>query len=179
MVKVLIVIDYQKDFVDGSLGFPKAEELDPIIARKVRAHHPNPVFYTLDTHDEDYLDTQEGEKLPVPHCIKGTEGHKIYGETKEALEDVKAIPLEKFSFGITPQGLQEQCFDYYFDEISSIEVVGVVTNICVLSNVIILKTMYPETEIIVDAEGCASFDEELHEKTLDVLEGMQVVVRTR
>ena len=179
MIQVLVVVDYQKDFVEGSLGFDKAKKLDGIIAEKIRAHHPNPVFYTLDTHDDDYLKTQEGKNLPVIHCLKGSKGHEVYGETKIALEEVKAQPLEKYSFGITPQELQEQCFDYYFDEIKSIEVVGVVTNICVLSNVVILKTLYPEAEIMLDAKACASFDESLHEKALDVMEGLQVTILNR
>ncbi len=177
--KVLMVIDYQNDFVTGSLGFKEAEELESKICEKIISYKGHQVFYTLDTHDDEYLESLEGESLPVEHCIKGTEGHKVYGKTKTCLHEVRAQPLEKRSFGIHPQELHEQCFDFYEDELESIELVGVVTNICVLSNAIILKTLYPEVKLIVDAKACASPDRELHEKALDVLEGLFVTILNR
>ena len=96
--KVLIVIDYQKDFVMGSLGFTEAKELDSVICKKIKSYKNHQVFYTLDTHDEDYLESLEGDSLPIEHCIKGTEGHKVYGNTKICLNEVGAQPLEKRSF---------------------------------------------------------------------------------
>lgn len=177
--KVLVVIDYQRDFVIGSLGFKEAEKLDSIICEKIRSYKENQVFYTLDTHGEHYLESLEGKSLPIQHCIKGTEGHKVYGNTKTCLEEVRAQPLEKRSFGIHPQELHEQCFDFYEDELESIELIGVVTNICVISNAIVLKTMYPEVRIIVDAKACASPNRDLHEKALDVLSGLHIQVINR
>lgn len=178
-LKVLVVIDYQNDFVAGSLGFEEAEELDSLICDKIFDYKDHQVFYTLDTHDEEYLESTEGKALPVEHCIKGTKGHEIYGRVKKCLHDVKAKSLEKRSFGIHPQELHEQGFDFYEDEVESIELVGVVTNICVLSNAVVLKTLYPEARIIVDARACASEDQDLHEKALDVLEGLFVEVINR
>jgi len=177
--KVLVVVDYQQDFVTGSLGFKAAEELDSIICEKIKHYKENQVFYTLDTHDEEYLETFEGKSLPIQHCIKGTEGHKVFGNTKACLDEVRAQPLEKRSFGIHHQELHEQCFDFYEDELESIELVGVVTNICVISNAIVLKTMYPEVKIIVDAKACASPDRDLHDKALDILEGLHITVINR
>ncbi len=177
--KVLVVIDYQQDFVTGSLGFNEAEKLDSIICEKIVSYKDHQVFYTLDTHDEEYLESLEGESLPIEHCIKGTKGHEVYGKTKRCLDEVRAQPLEKRSFGIHPQELHEQCFDFYEDELESIELVGVVTNICVISNAIVLRTMYPEVKIIVDSNATASPDRELHEKALDVLEGLHITVINR
>ncbi len=177
--KVLVVIDYQRDFVTGSLGFDEAKDLDPLICEKILSYKNHQVFYTLDTHDEEYLESLEGTSLPIEHCIKGTEGHKVYGKAKTCLDKVRAQPLEKRSFGIHPQELHEQCFDFYEDELESIELVGVVTNICVISNAIMLKTLYPEVPIIVDASACASPNPELHEKALDVLAGLHVNVINR
>lgn len=177
--KVLVVIDYQRDFVTGSLGFEEAKKLDRLICDKILSYKDQQVFYTLDTHDEEYLESLEGSALPIKHCIKGTKGHEVYGSTKACLNQVRAQPLEKSSFGIHPQELHEQCFDFYEDELESIELIGVVTNICVISNAIILKTLYPEVPIIVDASVCASPDQELHEKALDVLTGLHIKVINR
>lgn len=179
MSKLLVVVDYQKDFVDGSLGFPGAEKLDEGIAAKVM-NHDGPVIYTMDTHPENYLEMREGRALPVDHCIKGTQGWEVFGETKKALAQVGAKGLEKRSFGLSPQELtamkeelfQNECFE-------EIELVGLVTNICIISNAVIFQAAYPETQIIVDGSLCASFDHELHEKTLDVLTGLQVRVLNR
>lgn len=175
MSKLLVVIDYQNDFVNGSLGFSDAEKIDEGISNKIMRHQ-GPVLYTLDTHPFDYLTTREGRALPVEHCIRQSVGWEIYGKTKEALEKVSAICVEKQSFGIAPQTVSVLKFPELIDEI---EIVGLVTNICVISNAIILQAAYPESQIIVDASLCASFDHDLHEKTLDVLEGLQVKITNR
>jgi nicotinamidase-related amidase len=143
-------------------------------------NHDGPVIYTLDTHPDNYLDTREGRALPVDHCIKGTEGWEVFGETKKALIKTGAKGLEKRSFGLAPQELavlkdelfQKDCF-------KEIELVGLVTNICIISNAVIFQAAYPEAQIVVDGALCASFDRELHEKTLDVLTGLQVRVLNR
>jgi len=177
MNRYLFVIDYQNDFVDGALGFPGAEKLDGPIAKKVRAYGKGHVLFTRDTHFENYMETREGKNLPVPHCIKGSEGWQVYGETAKALAEVEAPAIDKLVFGMdvtdpaTAAVLPESA-----DEI---ELVGLVSNICVVSNAVVLQSKYPETTIIVDAACTDSFDKTLHEKVLDVLSGFQVTVINR
>ena len=171
MNRYLFVIDYQNDFVDGALGFPGAEKLDEKIAAKVRAYGKGKVLFTRDTHFENYLETREGWNLPVKHCIKGTHGWQVYGETAKALEEVEAKAIDKLVFGMdvtdpaTAAVLPEKA-----DEI---ELVGLV------SNAVVLQSKYPEATIIVDASCTDSFDKSLHEKVLDVLAGFQVKVMNR
>ena len=177
MERYLFVIDYQNDFVDGALGFPGAEKLDEKIAAKVKAYGPGRVLFTRDTHFENYLDTREGRNLPVVHCVKGTQGWQVYGETAKALEEVGARAIDKLVFGMdvtdpaTAAVLPESA-----DEI---ELVGLVSNICVVSNAVVLQSKYPEAAILVDASCTDSFDKGLHEKVLDVLAGFQVTVLNR
>ena len=174
MNRYLFVIDYQNDFVDGALGFPGAEKLDAKIAAKIRAYGKGHVLFTRDTHFDNYLDTREGRNLPVVHCVKGTHGWQVYGETAKALEEINAAAIDKLVFGMdvtdpaTAAVLPERA-----DEI---ELVGLVSNICVVSNAVVLQSKYPEATIIVDAACTDSFDKSLHEKVLDVLEGFQVKV---
>ena len=177
MERYLFVIDYQNDFVDGALGFPGAEKLDGKIAEKVRSYGKGHVLFTRDTHYDNYLDTREGRKLPVTHCLKDTKGWQVYGETAKALAEVEAPGIDKRAFGMdvtdpaTAAVLPERA-----DEI---ELVGLVSNICVVSNAVVLQSRYPEATIIVDAACTDSFDKVLHEKVLDVLEGFQVKVTGR
>lgn len=172
MRQVLIVVDYQNDFVDGTLGFPGAELLEEKIIQKIRAYKSEnkDIIFTLDTHEENYLETQEGKNLPVVHCVKGTEGHKLFGELK-ALEKDGVKTFEKPTFGSLELAnyLREKAYD-------SVELVGLVSNICVISNAILAKAALPEAEIIVDASCTDSFDKELQSKAFDVLEGVQVTV---
>lgn len=177
MERYLFVIDYQKDFVDGALGFPGAEKLDEGIAAKIRSYGPGRVIYTRDTHGEDYLHTREGRLLPVVHCIKGSEGWQVYGQTAKALAQIQAPAIDKRVFGMdvtdpaTAEVLPAQA-----DEI---ELVGLVSNICVVSNACVLQAKYPEARIIVDASLTASMDPAMHQKVLDVLESFQVQVINR
>ena len=177
MENYLFVIDYQKDFVDGALGFPGAETLDERIAAKVRAYGKGRVLFTRDTHFENYLTTREGKNLPVLHCVKDTPGWQVYGETAKALAEVEARAIDKLVFGMdisdpaTAAVLPEQA--------DQIELVGLVSNICVVSNAVVLQSKYPEATIVVDAACTDSFDKSLHEKVLDVLAGFQVKVTNR
>ena len=177
MNRYLFVIDYQNDFVDGALGFPGAEKLDEKIAAKVRAYGKGHVLFTRDTHFENYPDTREGKNLPVKHCIKGSFGWEVYGETAKALAEVEAPAIDKLVFGMdvtdpaTAAVLPETA-----DEI---ELVGLVSNICVVSNAVVLQSKYPEATVIVDAACTDSFDKTLHEQVLDVLAGFQVKVINR
>ena len=172
--KLLVVIDYQKDFVDGTLGFEKAATLEQGIYDKVEQYLKagNKVIFTYDTHYEDYLQTREGKNLPVMHCIKDTEGHKLYGKLKSFSNSENTLHYEKKGFGISPEDMLKLA-DETGEDVIEIELVGVVTNICVVSNVVMFQSQYRNADIIVDASLCASFDDSLHEKTLDVVEGLQ------
>lgn len=175
MKKCLIIVDYQNDFVTGSLGFEGAKALDKRIAEKAALYRQNgyDVIFTLDTHDENYLDTREGRYLPVSHCLKGTDGHDLYGTVgKEASPDDKVFA--KNTFG------SDELFDYLRENpYSSIELAGVVTNICVISNAVLAKTAQPETDMTVDALCVASNDEKLHNAALDVMESLHIDIKNR
>ena len=176
MKQFLIVVDMQKDFVDGALGSKEAAAMVPAAAEKIRSFDGE-IFVTQDTHFENYLNTREGKNLPVVHCIQGTPGWACYGETARALAEVEAPAIDKLVFGMdvtdpaTAAVLPQQA-----DEI---ELVGLVSNICVVSNAVVLQSKYPEATITVDAACTASFDKELNDKVLDVLQGLQVKVINR
>ena len=177
MDRYLFVIDYQNDFVDGALGFPGAEKLDAGIAAKVRSYGEGHVLFTRDTHFDNYLQTREGRLLPVPHCIRGSQGWQLYGETAAACADVKAPAIDKLVFGMdVTDPATAAVLPAHADEI---ELVGLVSNICVVSNACVLQARYPEARILVDARLTASMDPVMHEKVLDVLEGFQVQVLNR
>ena len=174
---ILFVIDYQKDFVDGALGCAGAERLDEKIAARVREYGPGRVWYTMDTHYEDYINTREGRNLPVPHCIRGSEGWQNYGQTAEALAEVGAVGIEKRTFGMDlgdPAVLAKLP-----ERVDNIELCGLVSNICVVSNAAVLQGHYPDAQLTVDARLTDSFDNDLNEKVLDVLAGLQVKVLNR
>lgn len=180
MTKLLVVIDYQKDFVDGALGFEKAKTLESPIYDKITKYleSGNKVLFTYDTHYEEYLETREGRNLPVMHCIKETEGHKLYGKINEFVQVENTLHLEKEGFGIAPQDMLQIAREIG-EDVREIELVGVVTNICVISNVVLFQTQYRNADVIVDASLCASFDDAMHEKALDVMEALQVKVINR
>ena len=136
MKKMLLVVDFQKDFVDGSLGFQKAVELDKEIANRIKQAKKDGeiIIFTMDTHKPDYLETQEGKTLPVEHCIEGSDGWKLYGETGKTIENPTYV--KKPTFG--GLGLIE-VLKPYENENLEIEICGVVTNMCVISNAVICK----------------------------------------
>ena len=174
MSGLLVVVDYQNDFVDGALGFPGASDIhDPICAKILEYKSAGDmVVFTKDTHVPQYLETQEGMNLPVIHCVKGTKGHDLYGDLETLSEG--CIVFEKPTFG------SEKLFDFLRSEsFDRIELVGLVSNICVLSNAVLAKTALPEAEIIVDCACTDSYDKVLHNKALDVLSGIQVTVTNR
>lgn len=184
-MKVLVVVDYQKDFVDGALGFASAKDIDNGIAQLVKEtmNEDGVVIFTADTHYSEYLDTQEGKLLPVPHCIHDTEGWQLYGETGKVFntdfEKGSMFLLEKDTFGSTSlmtKLRQLNVNDGKFNGVESITLVGVVTNMCVISNAVIAKTACPEAKIIIKKDLVDSFDKELHQKALDVMASMQMTV---
>ena len=185
MKRLLIVVDYQNDFVDGALGFAGAELLDEPIRRKIEEYRGagDRVCYTLDTHRRDYLETQEGRKLPIPHCIEGTEGHELYGTVAGTVRETDHV-FYKPTFGSTElferlMKLQEIAGGLDTQPFESIELVGLVSSMCVLSNAVIARTACPNTPIIVDAACTAAPDPETNEKALDILEGLQIEVINR
>ena len=172
MRKCLIVVDYQNDFVTGSLGFVKAEQLDDRIANKIAKCRNEgwEIVFTFDTHEENYLQTNEGRNLPVEHCIKGTNGHKLYGRTAEMLKESDKC-FFKPSFG------SAELFEYLKAErFDKVELCGVVTNICVISNAVLAKTALPESEISVDSACIASNNGSLNRAALDVMQSLQINV---
>ncbi len=174
MKKLLVVVDYQNDFVTGSLGFKAAKELDKPISEKVLKYRDEGanIIYTMDTHGPAYLDIQEGKKLPIIHCQNGTDGWKLYGETGKVCED--AMTIGKHTFGSFDLAMFALNTGY-----DQIEICGVIANCCVMANAILLKTAQPEAEIIIDSKCVASPDNSLKEKALDVLESMQFTVINR
>ena len=174
MERYLFVIDYQNDFVSGALGFPGAEKLDAGIAARVRAYGPGRVIFTRDTHEECYMETQEGRNLPVPHCIRGSEGWtlepEIAGECARGM-----ISFEKPTFGSTD--LVEHIKANYVPEEIEIEIIGLCTDICVVSNALILKAKLPEVKISVDSSCCAGVTPEKHQAALETMRSCQIIVR--
>lgn len=161
MQNILIVVDMQNDFIDGALGTKEALEIVPRVVEKVKAF-PGKILFTRDTHEENYLNTQEGQKLPVPHCIRGTSGWEICPEL-EALRKENAV--DKPTFGSVELGeklreMQEE------EPIGCITLVGLCTDICVISNAMLVKAFLPEIRICVDASCCAGVTPESHETAL-------------
>ncbi|MBO4578553.1 MAG: cysteine hydrolase [Clostridiales bacterium] len=170
-MRLLVVVDMQNDFIDGSLGFEGASAIIPGILSKIEEYKASgdDVVYTLDTHGEDYLSTQEGKNLPVVHCIEGTEGYKLCPALEEVLSDCKAFC--KPTFGSTELGSFIAAGDY-----DSIELCGLVSNICVISNAMLAKAFAPEAKIVVDSKLTASAFPDLHQAALDVMKGVQIEV---
>ena len=173
MSQLLLVIDYQRDFVDGALGFPGAELLDKPIAEKISAYRAagDDVAFTLDTHGPDYLDTQEGRNLPILHCLHGSPGWELYGRTGAALDRTRDRIFCKPAFPALELGAWLKGQDY-----RRIEVVGLVSYLCVLSNAIMAKAALPEAEIVVDAACTGGPDPILHQKCLDLMQALQISV---
>lgn len=171
MQKLLIVVDMQNDFIDGALGTKEAVAIVPNVKKKIE-EFDGMVIYTRDTHESNYMDTQEGKNLPVPHCIRGTKGWEIREEL-DALRTTEAI--DKVTFGSSELGkvLLEINAN---DAIESITFIGLCTDICVISNVMIAKAFLPEVPIIVDANCCAGVSVETHDNALKAMEICQVKV---
>ena len=167
-MKYLIVVDMQNDFIDGALGSEEAVKIVPYVKSLIE-HFDGQVLFTRDTHYENYMETQEGKNLPVPHCISGTEGWQIHPEL-EALRTTDAV--DKLTFG--SKELVELLKDK--NNIESITFVGLCTDICVISNVMLVKAFYPEIPLIVDAKGCAGVTIESHKTALDAMKAIQVRV---
>ncbi len=167
-MQYLIVVDMQRDFIDGALGSQEAQDIVPYVTRLVR-EFDGQVLFTRDTHGEDYRNTQEGRNLPVPHCIRGTAGWEIHPD----LEALRLTPaIDKPTFGSTElvEVLRQA------GDVDSVTFVGLCTDICVISNVMLVKAAFPELPVTVDAAGCAGVTPESHRTALAAMRAVQVTV---
>ena len=167
-MKILVVVDMQNDFIDGALGTKEAAAIVPYVKEVIENFEGRTIF-TRDTHFENYMDTQEGKNLPVPHCIKGTEGWQICAEL-EALRTTEAI--DKITFGSKDlvEVLKAE------ENVESITFVGLCTDICVISNAMLIKAFYPEIPLYVDAKGCAGVTPESHQNALNAMKMCQIKI---
>ena len=168
---ILIVVDMQNDFIDGALGSPEAVAILPKVEEKIKSFDGR-VIFTRDTHAENYLETQEGKNLPVKHCIKDSDGWQIKAEL-EALRTEKAI--DKPTFGSVELGKLLLSFDRK-KPIESITLIGVCTDICVISNAMVIKAFLPEVKIIVDASCCAGVSPATHKQALEAMKVCQIEI---
>lgn len=206
-MKILVVVDMQNDFIDGALGTPEAVEIVPAVVKKIK-EFDGLVVLTRDTHQENYMETQEGANLPVPHCIEGTDGWQIRAEVMEAADQQAEAVSESYAddedavrITIDPSVFNKPTFgcvelgealaranqpepdaengidaDDTADMIESIEIVGLCTDICVISNAMLLKAFLPEVPITVDAACCAGVTPESHMRALGAMQACQIKV---
>ena len=169
MSRLLVVVDMQRDFVDGALGTKEAYAIVPAVKKKAEEYRAagDSIVFTLDTHGPDYLATQEGRKLPVVHCIKGTPGWELVGE----LQEFAGKRFEKGTFGSRELAEYVQEGGY-----SAVELVGLCTDICVISNAFLIKAFCPELPVQVDADCCAGVTPQSHENALTAMEMCQIEV---
>ena len=170
-MKILVVVDMQNDFIDQALGTKEADMIVENVAAKIKGFDGK-VIYTKDTHQDNYLDTQEGKNLPVKHCIKGSEGWQISSLLPVKEDDVI---LEKPTFGSKQLGLylEEIAKD---NDIEQIEVIGLCTDICVISNALLIKAFLPEVKIVVDSSCCAGVTPESHRNALEAMKMCQIQI---
>ena len=173
MKKLLIVVDMQKDFVDGALGSKEAVAIVDNVVNKIKSFGGD-VIVTYDTHFENYLETQEGKNLPVPHCIKGTDGWKLNEKVQAVLDGREYAAIEKPTFGSTE--LPEYIKANYGTTELDIELVGLCTDICVVSNALLLKANFLEAKVSVDASCCAGVTVDSHNAALTTMKMCQVNV---
>lgn len=167
-MKVLIVVDMQNDFIDGALGTPEAQAIVPKVQEKIaQAREAGTlVVFTRDTHQEDYLTTQEGKNLPVPHCLMGSHGWQIH----ESLDHQGAPCFDKPAFGST----ELVKFLTMLPQVEAAELIGVCTDICVISNAMMIKGALPELPLTVDSACCAGVTPESHENALKAMAMCQI-----
>ena len=186
-MKILVVVDMQNDFIDGALGTKEAVSIVPQVVEKIRQFDGR-VLYTRDTHEENYLETQEGRNLPVPHCIRGTKGWELASQieairTEKAGEEASRAeePINKPTFGSTTLGALLKAQDEEMKKqgklgIESITLIGLCTDICVISNAMIVKAFLPEVPVKVDAACCAGVTPESHKNALEAMKVCQIEV---
>jgi nicotinamidase-related amidase len=176
---ILIVVDMQNDFIDGALGTSEAKMIVPNVVNKIHSYIKDDdiILVTRDTHNKDYLFTEEGKNLPVEHCIKGTKGHELNTDVSESLKE-DSIIIDKPTFGSFELGLKLKELNEIFD-IENIEVIGLCTDICVISNVVIAKSAIPNSHLVVDASCCAGVSPKSHNRALDSMQTLQIEIVNR
>jgi nicotinamidase-related amidase len=175
MNNYLIVVDMQKDFIDGALGSDEAVKILPKVMEKIKDFKGS-ILFTYDTHDEDYLKTQEGRKLPVEHCIEGTVGWKLPRELEDLRFSAGGRAFAKPTFASKELGEYLE-LENRRKPVDSVELIGLCTDICVISNAILIKAFLPETEIIVDSACCAGVSPESHERALSAMESCHITIK--
>lgn len=167
-MKILVVVDMQKDFIDGALGTPEAVAIVPVVKALIKSFHGK-VYFTRDTHFENYMSTEEGKHLPVPHCIKDTDGWQIHPEL-DALRTT--TPIDKLTFG------SRELIDLLAKEqdMECVTLCGLCTDICVISNALLIKAYYPEIPIYVLSIACAGVTPESHQNALEAMKMCQITV---
>lgn len=173
MRRLLLVIDMQNDFIDGALGTSEAEAIVDRVVKKIEQYPTADIFATRDTHPENYLETQEGRYLPVVHCVEGTSGWKLNSKIAAALKD--AAVIDKPTFG--SKELAERVAVLAQEDDLDITLVGLCTDICVISNALLLKAFLPETPIRVIADCCAGVTPESHKAALDTMRMCQIQIQ--
>ena len=174
MKKILVVIDMQNDFIDGALGTPEAVAIVENVKAKILSYPKENVFATRDTHHQYYMDTQEGRNLPVPHCIRGTDGWQIRPEIAELIFSDHIV--DKPTFGSTQLAKLMEILERREEDGIEIELVGLCTDICVVSNALLLKASMPETPISCDASCCAGVTPAKHEAALETMRSCQIQI---
>lgn len=172
MRKLLVVVDMQKDFVDGALGTKEAVQIVPTVVKKIQSYDIRDVFVTRDTHQTDYMETQEGKNLPVEHCIEGTPGWELNEDVAEVTRG--ATFINKPTFGSTE--LASMISEIASNEEIEIELIGLCTDICVVSNALVLKAFMPEVKISVDSSCCAGVTPDKHDAALETMKSCQINV---
>jgi nicotinamidase-related amidase len=174
MNKYLVVVDMQNDFTYGALKNEAAIAIIPEVEKKIR-EFDGPVIFTYDTHQENYMETQEGKKLPVPHCIEGTDGWQLVEPLNKLQKSKNCVTFKKNTFGSTELAAY-LTKEHQKQPIDEIEFVGVCTDICVISNVLLTKANLPEVKLSVAASCCAGVTEKSHETALDAMRACQINV---
>lgn len=172
MKKILVVVDMQKDFIDGALGSADAAAIVDNVVEKIN-HFDGEILVTYDTHQDNYLETREGKYLPVKHCIEGTEGWNLHEKVEKALQDKQAVKFVKPTFGSV------ELVHYLSRENEKdmeVTLIGLCTDICVVSNAMLLKAHFPEIDITVDASCCAGVTKESHDAALVTMQSCQINV---
>jgi len=177
MKKILVVVDMQNDFIDGALGNNECKAVVPNVVNKIKNFDGNEIFYTLDTHQNNYMNTQEGRKLPVVHCIEETNGWMLNKNIEDAINNNGAsiVEVRKPTFGSVNLANE---FMFMFEENNEFEVefVGICTDICVISNAMLIKTFFPEAKVVVDASCCAGVTPESHKNALEAMKMCQIEI---
>jgi len=171
-MKLLVVVDMQKDFVDGALGTPEALNIVENVVERVKEAKAagDQIIFTMDTHETNYLETAEGKNLPVEHCIRETEGWKLIPQLRPLTAETKII--QKPTFGSTQLSYLVSIGDY-----EEIELIGLCTDICVISNALLLKAAVPETPISVNASCCAGVTPQSHKNALEAMKMCQIIIK--